>query len=638
MLQIIRDYFSGIFSWVIILFIGVPFALWGINSYTDKGGKASDVALVNGVEISQPEFMQASRQQQERMKAMLGQSYNPEIFSTPQYKRQILDQLIDRNLLEQAANNAGLDISDAVLGATIKSAPNLQRDGVYAPDLYQAFLRNQGMTAAGFEARLRNSQRVEQLTNAVAGTVLLTPQDLDDLIKLREQQRDIAYILLPQAGYEDGVKIDEAKVSAYYDSHHDSFTNPEQVQLDYIDYSIDGLAAAVPVTDAVLHKYYDEQAASLSTEEQRRASHILIQVSPNADAKAVEAAQATLAKIQARLKAGDSFEALAKEYSQDKASAVKGGDLGFFGKGVMDKPFEDVVFKLKKNEVSEPVRTSFGFHLIKLTDIKPSHRMSFEEARADLERTYRHNQAEKQYYDHIDGLADTAYQQPDSLGPAAKLLQTTIHTSDWLTRTGGPGIGKYPKVIEAAFSDDVLAQNDNSEPLEVEPDHVIVLRIKAHHPASLKPLAEVHDQIVKILRQEAASAKAAEAGKAMLERLNKGATLAALAAQAKLTVKEVKGLRRTDPGQPAPIVNAAFRLARPDKGQVRYGSVVLDNGDYAVLMLQAVHEGDPDKLTKEDRLSYQRELQRAYSDAEVQALIDHLRAQAKIKVWEDRLN
>ncbi len=638
MLQLIRDYFSGVFSWVILILIGVPFALWGINNYTDKGGKASDVALVNGVGISQPEFLQASRQQQERMKAMLGQAYNPETFSTPQYKRQILDQLIDRSLLEQAANKAGLDVSDAVLGATITNAPTLQRNGVYAPDLYKEFLRNQGMTAAGFEARLRNSQRVEQLTNAISDSTVLTEHDLDDLIKLREQRRDIAYLLLPQAGYLDGMKIDEAKVSAYYDSHHDSFTLPEQVQVDYVDYSIDALAAAVPVTDEVLHKYYDEQAASLLTEEQRRASHILIQLPPDADAKKVAAAEATLAKIQARLKAGDAFDVLAKEYSQDKASAVHGGDLGFFGKGVMDKPFEATVFKLKKGEVSEPVRTSFGFHLIKLTDIKPSHRMSFEEARANLEQSYRRNQAEKQYYDHIDGLADTAYQQPDSLGPAAKLLQTTIHTSDWLTRKGGPGIGAYPKVVEAAFSSDVLTDKNNSEPLEVAPDHVIVLRIKAHHPATLKPLAEVHDQIVKILRQETASAKAAEAGKAMLTRLNKGETLAALATQAKLTVKDVQGLRRTDPGQPAAIVQAAFRLARPDKGQARYGTVALDNGDYAVLMLQSVHEGDPSELTKEDRLAYRRGLQRANSEAEVQALIDQLRAQAKIKIWEDHLN
>jgi peptidyl-prolyl cis-trans isomerase D len=638
MLQNIRDYFSGIFSWIIILMIGVPFALWGINSYTDKEGKASDVALVNGVGISQPEFLKASQQQQARMKEMLGQAYNPEMFNTPQYKRQILDQLIERSLLEQAASNAGLDISDAVLGATIKNAPDLQRNGAYAPDMYEKFLRNQGLTAAGFEARLRNSQRVEQLHNAVAGTAILTAHDLDELINLREQRRDIAYLLLSQAGYLDGVKVDEAKVSAYYDSHHDSYMNPEQVQVDYVDYSTDALAAAVPVTEQVLHHYYDEQAANQSTEEQRSASHILIQVAAAADAKALDAAHATLAKIQARLKTGDAFDALAKQYSQDKASAVKGGDLGFFGKGVMDKSFEDAVFKLDKNAVSEPVRSSFGFHLIKLTDIKPAHRKSFEEARADLEHAYRRSQAEKQYYDHTDGLADTAYQQPDSLDPAAKLLQTTIHTSDWLTRKGGPGIGAFPKVIEAAFSSEVLTQNNNSEPIEVAPGHVIVLRSKVHHPASVKPLAEVHDLIVKALQEEAARAKTAEAGKAMLQRLNKGETLAVLATQAKLTVKEVQGLRRNDPGQPAPIVKAAFRLARPDKTQARYDAVALDNGDYAVLMLQAVHEGDPAKLSKEDRLAYQRELQRAYSEAEVQALIDHLRAQAKIKVWDERLN
>ncbi len=638
MLQTIRDYFSGIFSWIIIFMIGVPFALWGINSYTDKGGKASDVALVNGVGISQPDFLKASQQQQARMKEMLGKDYNPEIFNTPQYKRQILDQLIDRSLLEQATVAAGLDISDAMLGATIRSVPNLQRDGVYAPDLYETFLRNQGMTAAEFESRLRSSLRVEQLQNAIAGTAMLTAPELDNLLSLRDQRRDISYLLLSTGSYLTDDNVDAAKVSAYYDSHRDSFMNPEQVQLDYLDYSIDALAAAVPVTEQVLHHYYDEQAASLSTEEQRRASHILIQVAPNADAKTVAAARATIAKIQAQLQAGAAFDALAKEYSQDKDSAVKGGDLGFFGKGVMEQPFEAAVFNLKKNEVSEPVRSSFGLHLIKLTDINPSHRKSFAEARADLERGYRRSQAEKQYYDHSDGLADVAYQQPDSLEPAAKLLQAPIHTSDWLTREGGPGIGAYPKVIEAAFSSEVLTENNNSEPLEVAPDHVIVLRIKAHHAASVKPLAEVRGQIVKILQEEAARAKTAAAAKTLLQHLNKGETLTALATQDKLAVKQVQGLRRTDAGLPASLVTMAFQLPRPDKGQASYGSVMLDNGDYAVLMLQAVHEGDPGKLAKVDRTSYQRELQRAYSDVEVQALIDHLRAQAKIKVWDERLN
>lgn len=638
MLQTIRDYFSGVFAWIIVAMIGVPFALWGVNSYTDKEGKASDVALVNGVGISQSEYLTASRQQQARMKEMLGQAYNPDMFNSPEYKRRVLDQLIERALLEQAVGNAGLDISDAILGATIRNAPDLQRDGVYAPDLYETFLRNQGLTASSFEARLRNSQRVEQLRSAVADTTTLSAHDLDELIKLREQRRDIVYLVLPLASHLDGVKIDEAKVSAYYDSHHDNYMNPEQVQVEYVEYGIDLLAAAVPVTDQLLQKYYDEQAASLTTEEQRRASHILIQVVANADAKSLAAAQATLAKIQARLKAGDAFEALAKEYSQDKASAVKGGDLGFFGKGVMDKAFEDAAFKLEKNAVSEPVRSSFGFHLIKLTDIKPAHRKSFAEARTDLENAYRHSQAEKQYYDHTDVLADTAYQQPDSLEPVAKLLQSTLHTSDWLTREGGPGIGQFPKVIEAAFSSEVLTENNNSEPIEVSPGHLIVLRSKEHKPASVKPLAEVRELIVKVLQEEAARAKAAAAGKAMLQSLNKGESLAAMATQAKLTVKKAPGLRRADPGMPAPLVKASFRLAAPDKGRARYDAVALENGDYAVLMLQGVHDGDPAKLSKEDRLAARRELQRAYAEAEVQALIDHLRAQAKIKTWEDRLN
>lgn len=638
MLQTIRDYFSGVFSWIIILMIAVPFALWGINQYTDKGGKASDVAVVNGEGISQPDFLRASQQQQARLKEMLGQSYNPDTFNTPQYKREVLDQLIERSLLEQAAVNDGLDIGDAELTAYITSQPDLQRDGKYAPELYQTFLRNQGLTAAGFEKRLRDSLRVRQLQDAVVNSTVLTRAALDEMIKLREQRRDIAYLVLPQAAYAKNLTVDEGKISAYYQSHRAQYMNPERVQLDYIDYSIDSLMAGVPVTEQILQRAYDDQAAAPASDEQRRASHILIEVPANADAKAQAAARATIDKIQQQLKAGASFDALAKQYSQDKASAAKGGDLGYFGKGVMDKAFEDAVFKLKKDEVSAPVRSSFGWHLIKLTDIKTAHRKTFAEARADVQHSYRRSQAEKIYYDHTDGLADTVYQQPDSLEPAAKLLQAPIQKSAWLTRAGGPGIGAYPKVIDAAFSEDVLTHSNNSEPIEVAPGHVVVLRVKTHEAANQKPLAQVHDQIAVSLRSEMAQTQAAAAAKSIVQRLVKGESLAAIGKGLNLTVKEVPGLKRKDPGQPAEIEATAFRAAKPKSGQPSAATVALANGDQAVVIVKDVRDGDPAKLAQEDRVAYQRELQRGYSTAELQEMIAALRAQAKIKIWDDRLN
>lgn len=638
MLQTIRDYFSGVFSWIIILMIAVPFALWGINQYTDKGGKASDVAVVNGQGISQPDFLRASEQQQERLRQMLGQSYNPDTFNTPQYKHEVLDQLIERTLLEQAAVNDGLDISDAELTAYITSQPDLQRDGKYAPELYQTFLRNQGLTAAGFEKRLRDSLRVTQLRDAVTNSTVLTPTALDAMIKLREQRRDVAYMILPQAAYAKNIAVDEAKISAYYQSHRAQYMNPERVQVEYIDYSIEGLMASVPVNEQILRHAYDEQAATATNDEQRRASHILIQVPAGADAKTQAAARARIDKIQQQLKGGAAFETLAREYSDDKPSAAKGGDLGYFGKGVMDKAFEEAAFKLKKGEVSAPVRSSFGWHLIKLTDIKTTPRKTFAEARADIERSYRRSQAEKIYYDHTDGLADTVYQQPDSLEPAAKLLGMPIQKSAWLTRAGGPGIGAYPKVIDAAFSEDVLTHSNNSEPLEVAPGHLVVLRIKAHEATSEKPLAEVHDQIAASLRSEMAEAKAAAAAKAMVERLNKGEALAVVAKSANLSVKEVPGLKRKDAGQPPEIVATAFRIARPKSALPGVASTALADGDEAVVVVKAVQDGDPAKLSQEDRVAYQRELQRGYSTAELQEMIAALRAQARIKIWDDRLN
>ena len=473
--------------------------------------------------------------------------------------------------------------------------------------------------------------------SGVVASAFATPKQLEDAIRLQREQRDLVYVRVP-ATSDPNVTINDAQVEQYYHEHQQRFVEPEKVKVDYLELDAKSLAGGIPAPpEAELRKMYDEQPGRFGQEEERRASHILVQLAPDADAKAVAAAKARIAGLQKRLQAGEPFDKVAREASDDTASAQQGGDLGYFTRGAMDPAFEKAAFALKEGEVSEPVRTDFGLHLIKITGIRAGSVKPFEAVRDQLLAEYRQREAEKQFYDRSDRLTDLTYEHPDSLDAAAEGLDLKVQHSSWIKRDTGEGIAQDPKVRSAAFSEDVLTRGYNSAPVELGPNHVVVVHVIQHEPETPEPLQQVHDQIVELLRKTQAQDKARAQGEALLDAAVKGGDLQALAKQQGLKVEQANSVLR-DAQQPAPeIVHTAFAAGRPEKGKTVYRGTPLAGGDYAVVGVVGVKEGDLKALPEDQRTAERRALAQMQGSSDFSALQKSLREHSDIVVHADKL-
>ncbi len=633
MLQTIRNRSQGWLAWAIVILITIPFALWGIQEYLG-GGREPAAATVNGVEIPQREVQRMAQMQRQRLLAALGANADPALLEELRLQEVAREGLIENELLFQTAEEAGFRIGDEQLVARIHAIPAFQEEGVFSPQAYERALRNQGMLPGSFEPMLRRDLMIEQLQLGIESSAFVTPWELDELIRLEQQERDIAYLLIPAERYEKEVTVSEEEINAYYEQNPQEFTRPEQVSIEYLELDLDELASGIEVDDQTLREYYESHKASYARPEERRASHILIPLDEDADEKAVAEAQAKAEALIRRIREGESFADVARKESGDPGSAKEGGDLGWFGKGVMEPAFEEAAFSLKKGEISEPVRTAFGFHIIEVTGIKPGGVPAFEEIRERVAADYRREQAEKRYYEAAEQLANLAYEHPDTLEPAAEQLGLTIKHSPLFDRRGGEGITANPKVIAAAFSEEVVEQGYNSEPIELSPVHMVVLRKKEYVPEQLRPLDEVKGAIVEKLRKQKARDAAFAAAEAIARRAAAGEAMEALAKEQGLEWKRVEGLRRNDRQVNVAIVREAFRIPRPEGEQPRFVASRV-NDDAAVIALIAVREGDPTSVAGERREQERRALAAASGRADYADLVRELKSRAEISRLEE---
>jgi len=634
MLQTIRNRSQGWLAWAIVILITIPFALWGIQEYLG-GGREPAAATVNGVEIPQREVQRVAQMQRQRLLAALGADADPALLDELRLQEVAREGLIENELLFQTVEEAGFRVGDAQLVSRIHAIPAFQEDGVFSPQRYEEALRNQGMLPGGFEPMLRRDLMIEQLQRGIESSAFVTQRELDELVRLEEQRRSIAYLVVPSKEYESRVTISEEEITAYYEQNPQEFTRPEQVSVEYLELNLDELAAGVEVDEQTLRNYYEDHKSSYGKPEERRASHILIPLEEDADEKAVAEAKAKAEALIRQIKDGKSFAEVARKESGDPGSAREGGDLGWFGKGVMEPAFEEAVFSLKEGEISQPVRTGFGFHIIKVTGVKPGGVPEFEQVRDRVAADYQREQAEKRYYDAAEQLANLSYEHPDTLEPAAEQLGLTIKNSPLFDRQGGEGITANPKVVAAAFSEEVVEQGYNSEPIELSPVHMVVLRKKEYIPEQLQPLAEVRDQIVEKLRRKKARDAAFGDAEKIAQRAATGEEMDALAEEYKLKWERVEDLRRDDQKVKPGIVREAFRIPRPEGDKPRFVARRV-NGDAVVIALFAVEDGDPGKVDKEKREANKRALTGASGRADYADLVKELKSRAEINRLEER--
>ncbi len=597
MLQSIRDRAQGWFAWVIVALISVPFALWGIQEYLGVGAQPV-IASINGQDIKERDFENTYHRFRASLREQLGDAYRADLFDEAQLREDVLQSMVRDRLISQAADRMGLRIGDSQVRGAIAGIPAFQTNGQFDPAAYERVLRQLGYSEQEFQEQIRQSLLIDQVTSAVTNSELITQHELNELKRLRDQRREISYLLFPAADFMTSDAASEDEIKAYYAANQNRFMLPERVQVGYLELKMSQLSESVTPDEEELRQFYEDRQEEYVTPEQRRASHILITIDGEGEA-AESAARNRALEARKRIQNGETFANVAKELSQDPGSAEQGGDLGFVEPGMMDLSFDKALFALAEGEVSEPVRTDFGFHLIKVTEIRKGSKKSFEEVKDALQAAYSSSEAERQFFRYSERLVDLTFEHPDSLEPAAESLGLEIITSGWLSRADANKIPGGNRAISSAFSDEVLVEGNNSELIEVTPDHAMVLRVYAHEEAAARPLDQVRDEIVSILAQQQAAKLAEEKAQSLLPRLRQGESLEQLAKEASLKIEKAGMVARGDSRLAPAIAQHLFSMPRPEGDATVFDGVALPNGDFALIALHRVEDGSLDGMDEQ---------------------------------------
>jgi peptidyl-prolyl cis-trans isomerase D len=634
MLQALRTKLHG---WPSIVILGVcvfAISFFGIESYF-MSRTETFVAKVGKHEISQQEFQERMNGLRQQMVAQQGEQFDAAAFEKPENKLRVVNAMIDQRLLVDAASDLGMRVSDQELRDTIMGIPGVQKDGKFDAGLYRAFLAGTGKTSNQFEAELRNELNVSQLPNAIDASTIVTDADIDRYLNLSMQRRDLRYFALPRPALTDS-KVDDAQIDAYYKSHQADFMTPEQVSVKYIEVDGNDMKVDAQPSEDDLKKRYEDQKQRFVMPEQRLVSHILVNVPKNATPEQQKAALAKAEQIASEAKP-DNFAKLAQQSSDDLGSKRAGGDLGWLEKGVANPAFDEALFAMQKGQMSKPVLSDEGYHVLYLRDVRSGQAKPFGEVRDQLAKEAATGERDRKFNEIAGKLTDNAYQNPGSLEPASQALGLPIKASELFSRQGGAGITANPKVAQAAFADDVLAQGNNSGLIDLGNNHAVVIHVDKHVAAAAKPLADVRDVVrQKILDERVAAAAKAKADE-LLARLQKGEDMAAVAASAGAPVKAVKEVTRGVGDVPPELLMAAFKLPHPAQDKSQYTSVSQQDGSYALLALDKVQDADLSKLPAEQRTALRQQMARVYGASATQAFIDALKAKTEIKVATDRM-
>jgi peptidyl-prolyl cis-trans isomerase D len=541
---------------ILILILGLiilTFALVGIESYSQSLGQNVAIAKVSGDKISIQEYGEAMENLRNRMQSE--GKVDATVLESPQFKQLVLDNLITQRLVNAEIRKSNFRISDEQLGQYIIGMPQFQENGKFSEDIYQKYLAQNKLSAD----RLLNEQRSELLTqqarDGLAMLVSIPKGVAEQTLKFAHQQRDVSVAEIKTAQFIKQVNVTPAQVKAYYELHKDKFKVPEQVKLEFALLSAAGLVAQMKATDEEVKAFYDENAAKFQGDEQRQASHILIGYGVGATAAEKTAAKDKAAELLAQLKKNPKrFEELATKYSQDPGSATKGGDLGSFARGAMVKPFEDAVFAMKVNEISELVESEFGYHIIKLTGIT-GQSTKFEDMKAQIKGEISWNKAQAKYAELADDFGNTVYEQSGSLKPAADKFGLQLQTSGWLSREDGAKFFKSEKLMSMVFSDEVLKEKRNTPAEEVSPNNMISARVVDFKPSAPRTFDEVKGGIEALLKLEAAEKLATEKGVAVLAKLKAGEAVDELEWIPPVTVD-----RKNAQGLTEPVMSQVFKI------------------------------------------------------------------------------
>jgi peptidyl-prolyl cis-trans isomerase D len=620
MLTKIREKSQGAFAGIILTVICVPFILWGINNYLNDG-QESPIASVGKKDFYQRDLNKAY----EKFQQSLGNFAMDEA----NLKSQALSKLIKDEVMLQYVNQKGLVVTDQAIRDFVTTLPYFQTDGKFDDEKYKQLLRAQRMSSNQFVGQIKNALVMEQFQQTMLNSSFATPYDVEHFFKIQNQQRDVDYLTIPIHPNLQ-TPSDEA-INQFYQAHQSDYQNPEKISVDYLELTLDELAKTVEVNEEKLSAFYEEQKDQYSLPERRKISHILFAIN---DKQTEKVALEKVQQAKNRLNS-ENFSTLAQELSDDHLTAKNGGDLGLFSPNVMDKTFETAALSLKQGEVSAPIKSSFGYHLIKVSELTPSQIKPYNQIKAELTAAYQKSQAENLFTQKGEELTEICYQNTDTLQVAANQLQLTLKTTTLFTKTEGEGIANNEKIRAVAFSDDVL-QGNNSTPIEISNDHLIVLRLHEHKNAESKPLETVKKDIIKTIQTQQAQQNAIDTANAIKTKLLAGDSLSTIANDYKLPIQNVTGLTRMKKDFNAVLNAAIFKAAKPIADKPSIFIVALPTHEQIVVSLNKVEDG---VLSEEDKAAANvmtKRMAKVIGESEFNSLINTLQEKADVEVHSPR--
>ena len=574
-------------KYVLVGIICVPFALVGINSYFGNHGP-DYAAKVNGEKIPYNSFQNAYSQARNQIAQSFGGRLPQGLNLGSMVNNQAMDTVVRQEVLRQSVAGNGFAVGDDDLAQQLVAVESFSVDGAFDKELYSRQLQSMGVSPAQFEEQFRTDLLLNQFRQGVVSSGFALKDENEALQALRDQKRAVSTIALNTQAKAETIEVSDEEVSAYYDANTASFNNPEKVKVEYIEVKTDDVKETLEVSDEDLEAYFEQNKSQWVAPERRAASHILLAVDRDASSSDIEEKQTLANEIVARIAAGETLASIAPTVSDDPGSADNGGSLGEFGRGVMVPEFEDMAYAMEIGEVSEPVRSDFGFHIIQLDNIIGEQGQSFADVKDEVKDQYLTEQAETQYSESSTLLANASYENNDSLQPAADESGFEIKTSDWIDRNSTEGIAAFPQVLNAALTEEVLNNGSNSEVLEVGENHAIVLRTIEHEEAQPKPVDEVREDIVQLVQTEKATEELDSLADTLIADLEGGAAADALATEHGGEFTETASVGRNEAERDRAMLQKLFTMPKPEAGAARYDKVTTSDGNIVVVAFSGI--------------------------------------------------
>ena len=633
MLTSIRERATGWIAWAIVILITIPFALWGINSYFE-GGVNVNVAEFDGEEIDYQTYQQAIYSERDRVRQVYGNNATAELLSGEVLGRQVINRLVNDVLLQRDARDRGYRISDAQLAEAIRNEPSFQSEQGFSRELYERILQFSGYSPSEFESVQRNNAATQQVQTGFIESVLPINSTVEDLIQLLRQRRTGEYAIVEPSSFLSEIEITDAEIRSDYEENQAIYVDEEKIRIEYIELAPSDFAVNFRPTEETLRQIYDAEAEQFREEEQRLVRHILLEGVAGDNVAAIDQAS----ELIYRLNNGEDFAHLASEYSADIGSASQGGDLGWISRGATVPAFESAAFALSEGEISEPVESEFGVHIIRVDEIQAEKAKPFDEVRDELTEQAIRNQAEIEMFEIAEEMRNVAFEQPDSLDAASDLSGLKIEVSDWFSRSQGTGISSHSSVRNAAFSATVLEDGFNSDLIALDDGRQVLLRKREHRPSEILSFDFVKAEITDKLLFEKSAEKAKEFAENLLTQLADGADWNSTIDDHGLEIRAIPGRTGNEADQDsAEVASYVYAWEKPGVDGVSYGGGPISQGRFAMFRITGVVEGDVASASVDEQNNLRSIMQLRFGAGLFESYLNQLRDGIDVSINDELL-